>query len=115
MAKRRTKEEKRRALQRRQERVVAQGIKNISENVQVRSTTQQSVESIATSRNNTASDLAAVLAQAKNSAIANSNNDTQLQRFFGFNPQLLYRDLARTIMISAVILILLVVFSRLSF
>lgn len=113
MAKRRTKDQKRRATERRLEQRSHQPVQS---SIQTSEVLRQAEPAVSTpSSTQSASELAAVLARAGKSKVVTTEDPANMRRFFGFDPQLLYRDLTRTIIISAIILVLLVVFSRLSF
>lgn len=116
MAKRRTKDQKRRATERRLEQRTHQPMREESKTSPATlMSAAGSSPAVSSGGAPVASELARVLAQAGKSKVETSENTASLQRFFGFDPQLIYRDLRRTIIISCIILVLLVVFSRLSF
>lgn len=111
MSKRRTRDQKRRTAEKKK--VQQFHSPTITSVPQAQSAVQNTP--IISSEGRTAHDLAQVLARAEQSQVKKQEESSDLRRFFGFDPQLLYRDLAKTSIISIVILVLLVVFSRLSF
>ena len=111
----RTKKQKKKALQRRQQQLsqlqTTQG--GVAQSAQI---TQINVTAPVPAKSSTGlfSDaLTKVVSQQQTQKPAPSSLD--LQSFFGFDPKLIYQDLTKTMIISVGILILLVVFSRLPF
>ncbi len=111
MAKRRTKDQKRRTAERKVEQRMLQSTK-----AEFRTTVSEPISTqTPLNSNQAATQLAEVLAKAGQHREVKSEDTASAQRLFGFDVRLLYRDLTKTIITSLVILVLLVVFSRLSF
>ncbi len=115
MSKQRTKEQKQRAKQRR--------LLGLNQQPSTQGTGQQvqTIEPKAITSGVPTSTRTSIFSEALSKAVTNQSTAAKptpgldLQTFFGFDPKLIYRDLTKTIIISVIILVLLVVFSRLPF
>jgi hypothetical protein len=121
MAKQRTREQKQRALQRRQQQAQANG-PSLSSVPKQSAIVREVAPSEPVGTFSKQSSFSAALSQTLQKRTEPSSSSTQsttpnldLQQFFGFNPRLIYADLTKTIVVSAVLLVLLLVFSWLVF
>ncbi len=119
MAKQRTREQKQRALIKRQQQTqIVEPAPATSSVVTSKSFTfssSVSTDKPVNSQGSFSGALARTLNQRQSSTSTTVKPNLDLQQFFGFDPKLIYRDLAKTIAISLVLLAILVVFSWLAF
>lgn len=121
MAKQRTREQKQRALQRRQQQAQSNQSSLLATPKQsaiVREVSKPDQVGTLSGHSSFSAALSQTLQKRTGQSVGTSESmqpTLDLQQFFGFNPRLIYADLTKTIVVSAVLLVLLLVFSWLVF
>lgn len=121
MAKQRTREQKQRALERRRQQTQANPSSLQATSKQsaiVREISKPEPVGTLSGQSSFSAALSQTLQKRTGQSVSTSESmqpTLDLQQFFGFNPRLIYADLTKTVVVSAVLLVLLLVFSWLVF